>query len=331
MKLRSIFAFAASLIVSIGCSSPSPAAEGAKGLFFEQMENPAQKLNTGIQYWIELNRDGKFSKVNNKYTFRTGDKIRFHITSNIDGFAYILLSSGSRGEQSVLFPEPHEDNKIQRGKDYSLPRDGFLTFDEHPGIEKVSLLLSRMPTDATAYLNKSRDPDRTLVASAATGSKDLVPSKILLSYTQQSAAAATTKPNILSSDAGKTKVATAEADKAKVAGGDTSKTKVAGSDSGKTKVATTESAKTKTDPGVTRASSPAKDKTAAPQSPAARRKRLPAQKIAVAGGKPEKTRQPAAPQPTGADDSGDVDDGVVTVVYNDPSGVLTLEVDLQHM
>src|SRR5262249_41710353 len=149
---------------------------------------------------------------------------------------YILLSSGSRGEQSVLFPEPHEDNKVERGKDISLPREGYLTFDEHPGIEKVSLLLSRMPTDATAYLNKTRDEDRTLVASAAIGSKDLIPSKILLSYSQQSAvAAASTKSKLVTDDGTKTKVATEDTDKSKPAAASASKTKVASTEAGKTK------------------------------------------------------------------------------------------------
>jgi len=317
MKLRSILAFSASLAVTFACSMPSKADEsGAKGLFFEQMENPAQKLNTGIQYWIELNRDGKFLKVNNKYTFQTGDRIRFHVTSNIDGYAYILLSSGSRGEQSVLFPEPHEDNKVQRGKDISLPREGFLTFDEHPGIEKVSLLLSRMPMDATAYLNKTRDEERTLVASAATGSKDLIPSKILLSYTPQSAVAAAAKTKPVSDDPGKTKVATSDVDK----------TKVAGADSSKTKASTAESHKEKTEPKASHAGGSSKSKTSQAPTAGTRHKRLPQQKIAVGGTQADQPDKPAASKPAPGDE-----EGVVTVVYNDPSGVLTLEVDLQHM
>ncbi|HNM50339.1 MAG TPA: DUF4384 domain-containing protein [Candidatus Obscuribacter sp.] len=157
--------------------------EGAKGLFFQQLERPTESINTGLRYWIELKRGGTVSRVTNKTQFKTGDSIRFHVRSNIDGYAYILLSCGSREERSVLFPDPHvvENNKLERGKEYALPSDGYLTFDENPGTEKLTLLLSRSPINAEAYLSR---PQRqvTMIASAQTGSKDLVPAKIYVSY-----------------------------------------------------------------------------------------------------------------------------------------------------
>ena len=156
---------------------------GAKGLFFEQLEKPSQNLNTGIRYSIELKRNGKTKRVSNKFQFRTGDSIRFHVTSNINGFAYILLSSGSRGEQSVLFPDEStkETNRVERGKEYVMPGKGFLTFDENPGTEKLTLLLSRSPINASAYMQK-HDRPVTMIASAETGAKDLVPARIYVAY-----------------------------------------------------------------------------------------------------------------------------------------------------
>lgn len=156
---------------------------GAKGLFFEQLEKPSQNLNTGIRYSIELKRNGKTQRVSNKFQFRTGDSIRFHVTSNINGFAYILLSSGSRGEQSVLFPDEStkESNRVERGKEYVMPGKGFLTFDENPGTEKLTLLLSRSPINASAYMQK-HDRPVTMIASAETGAKDLVPARIYVAY-----------------------------------------------------------------------------------------------------------------------------------------------------
>jgi len=156
---------------------------GAKGLFFEQLEKPSQNLNTCIRYSIELKRNGKTQRVSNKFQFRTGDSIRFHVTSNINGFAYILLSSGSRGEQSVLFPDEStkETNRVERGKEYVMPGKGFLTFDENPGTEKLTLLLSRSPINASAYMQK-HDRPVTMIASAETGAKDLVPARIYVAY-----------------------------------------------------------------------------------------------------------------------------------------------------
>lgn len=178
---------AVSLAVALGVAISSGVyaqeQSGAKGLFFEQLEKPTESLNTGLRYWIELKRGNNVTRVSNKFQFKTNDSIRFHVRSNIDGYAYILLSSGSRGEQSVLFPDSRaaENNKVDRGKDYALPSDGYLTFDENPGLEKLTLLLSRSPMDAQAYLQKPQK-EVTMIASAQTGSKDLVPARIYVSY-----------------------------------------------------------------------------------------------------------------------------------------------------
>ncbi|MBP9094739.1 DUF4384 domain-containing protein [bacterium] len=174
-------AVALGVVISTGVYAQEQS--GAKGLFFEQLEKPTESLNTGLRYWIELKRGNNVTRVSNKFQFKTNDSIRFHVRSNIDGYAYILLSSGSRGEQSVLFPDNRaaENNKVDRGKDYALPSDGYLTFDENPGLEKLTLLLSRSPMDAQAYLQKPQK-EVTMIASAQTGSKDLVPARIYVSY-----------------------------------------------------------------------------------------------------------------------------------------------------
>src|ERR1700733_2217267 len=85
---------------------------GAKGLYFNQLKNPTENLNLGMTYWIERVRKGKTEQVSNKTPFYSGDQIKFHVRPNVDGFAYILLTSGSQGEQSVLFPNDKlkEDN-----------------------------------------------------------------------------------------------------------------------------------------------------------------------------------------------------------------------------
>lgn len=181
------FSLIMTALLGLSLSTPGYALDenqdkGAKGLFYEQLASPSKNLNTGVQYWIKLNRDGKKVRVTNKQEFRSGDQIWFCIKSNVKGYAYILLSDGSRGEQSVLFPDPSvsESNKIYPGKTYTLPSQGALTFDENPGLEKVTLLVSRHPIDAQAYLNKPNQ-QQTLIASAMTGSKDLVPAKVLVS------------------------------------------------------------------------------------------------------------------------------------------------------
>src|SRR5271169_2328622 len=107
MSMRSLTSVMAALILS-GIASGALGDEAApdadrfkdaKGLFFEQLSKPSESLNLGMTYWIERVRKGKTEKVNNKSPFYSGDQIKFHVKSNVDGFAYILLKSGSRGEQ----------------------------------------------------------------------------------------------------------------------------------------------------------------------------------------------------------------------------------------
>ncbi|HEY9732444.1 MAG TPA: DUF4384 domain-containing protein [Drouetiella sp.] len=156
----------------------------AKGLFRKQLDQPKEALNIGLHYWVELTRKGNSQRVSNKYAFKTGDQIQFHIRPNIDGYAYVVMRSGSRGESSVLFPDPAhgDDNRVEHGIDYALPSSSeSFEFDQNPGTEKITLLLSRHPINAQAYLAKPADSP-TVIASAVTGSKDLVPSQVFVAY-----------------------------------------------------------------------------------------------------------------------------------------------------
>lgn len=159
-------------------AAPSGKVEGAKDLFYKQMDKPQLAMNTGVQYWIELHRKGQVLKVSNKTEFFSGDKIRFHIKPNIDGYVYVLLKSGSRGNRDVLFPvAKYDNNHIVHGRDIAIPEreNDLLEFDNDPGIENVGIVLSRRPINAQEYLNKTKP---VVIASGIEGSKDLVPSRI---------------------------------------------------------------------------------------------------------------------------------------------------------
>jgi hypothetical protein len=172
--------------LALGQMAPAPAAQtgkkdGAKDLFYQQLEKPQLAMNTGLQYWIELHRKGQVLKVSNKTEFYSGDKIRFHIRPNIDGYSYVLLKCGSRGNRDVLFPleKYKDDNRIARGRDIAIPTqpNDLLEFDNDPGVENVGIVLSRKPIDANQYLNKTQP---VVIASGISGSKDLVPSRVMV-------------------------------------------------------------------------------------------------------------------------------------------------------
>lgn len=165
-------------------SAPIPTDQkGAKGMFYEQLDRPTEKLNNGIQYWIELRRAGQTQAVSNKHAFKSGDQIRFHVISNTDGFAYVVLKEGSQGETALLFPDSRhaDDNRINAKQEYSIPSDDFLLFDQHPGTERVTLVLTRHLIEPTKFAPESIK-EKVVVASRPGGSKDLVPGSFVVAY-----------------------------------------------------------------------------------------------------------------------------------------------------
>ena len=154
----------------------------ARKAFAEQLNNPTSKMNIGLSYWIELTRDGKNFRSNNKYKFKSGDMIRFHILANADGFFYIVQKKGSSGAQGLLFPSKDTgmNNELKAGRDYAVPTTTALQFDAKPGTEDVALIFSRTRLEPEQYL----DPKllTCYVSSHQDGAKDLVPTRMQLSW-----------------------------------------------------------------------------------------------------------------------------------------------------
>lgn len=140
----------------------------------------------GIRYWIELRRHGQIKYVTNQQNFVSGDQIKFHVQPTVDGFAYIVLRSGSQGEQAVLFPleRSKDNNKLHQKVDYALPADDWLTFDAHPGTEKVSLIFSKSPIDGQKVIAATTGSANHVVIKANSGSKDLIPAHTTVVYQQ---------------------------------------------------------------------------------------------------------------------------------------------------
>lgn len=134
------------LVLSSTCSMPCLAEDQlARDMYYQQLNEPTRHSNTGFRYWIELVRSGHTSRVNSRKHFRSGDQIKFHIASNIDGFAHIVLVGGSTGAKSVLFPVPGKDvsNAVRRGHECTVPANGYLVFDNNKGCEHLQIALSR--------------------------------------------------------------------------------------------------------------------------------------------------------------------------------------------
>lgn len=136
-----------------------------------------------INFWIELNRDNKTFRCNNKMEFKTGDKIRFHLIPETDGYAYLVMKAGTTGKSDVLFPNAKygTQNYLNHGKDYPIPAVGWMQFDQHPGTEQLGLVFANVKVDVTPESLKNRTLT-AFVSHDQSGSKDLCPTRMKLSW-----------------------------------------------------------------------------------------------------------------------------------------------------
>lgn len=99
----------------------------------------------GVQYQILVDREFAAQAVLETSTFRSGEKFRLQITPQQDCYAY-LLNCGSSGAYKVLFPLPQINggsNFISADQSVMIPPAGGYQFDEHSGLERLVLCVSR--------------------------------------------------------------------------------------------------------------------------------------------------------------------------------------------
>lgn len=151
--MRSLLKYATFLMIGTFLTGTSVIAQkqGAKALFYKRRDPqtgmvkvnqaPADKVKyVGIHYWIELEGVGP---VTANRTFYTGDRIRLHVRSNVDGYLSLwTLDSSGRGE--LLFPQPGQaegDNFVKADTEYVTP--GFIKFAPPAQEERLVIFFSR--------------------------------------------------------------------------------------------------------------------------------------------------------------------------------------------
>lgn len=162
--MRRLILLSAGMIVSFSLFAQQEPPKGAKVLFLDTQSgrmtmpkvsrsSPKPSSNsldvpaiTGLMYYLELvTPSGELVRVNSNRTFRSGEKFRLHVSSNIDGWLTILQSQdGGRFEK--LFPTsslPGSASNIRKGVDTVLPAaGGWFKFDERPGEIRLLMMLT---------------------------------------------------------------------------------------------------------------------------------------------------------------------------------------------
>lgn len=170
-RSRVLFSLVALLSLATGGYLPVRADNLAKDMYYQQLNEPTRATNKGFRYWIELQRQGQTSRVNNRFRFRTGDRIKFHVSPNIDCYAHIVLVGGTTGNKAVLFPIAGKDptNYVRRGTETTIPSTSFLQFDNNPGCEHLQVVLALRKL-SQAELLKTSVPQVSISPSGGTTS-----------------------------------------------------------------------------------------------------------------------------------------------------------------
>jgi Domain of unknown function (DUF4384) len=112
----------------------------------------------GIAYWVEWQSPGAApTRIADpsRFVFRSGDRIRFHVKTNVPGYLYVV-NRGSSGRDTMLFPYvgmPDRLNRVEGQKDYAIPPRGWIMFDNQPGEEVLLFAIS--PNSLTNLLEAS--------------------------------------------------------------------------------------------------------------------------------------------------------------------------------
>jgi hypothetical protein len=144
-------------MVDPGTANPRTAshAESAVQLVAENGYGAAPHLvrtsesRLGLRYSVLLlGSDGQYAEVGPGTIFHSGDHIRLSLMANEPGYLYVI-QQGSSGAWSPIFPKagsPPDASKIQQGVLQEIPSGTrSFQFDEHPGEEKLFVILSKTP------------------------------------------------------------------------------------------------------------------------------------------------------------------------------------------
>jgi hypothetical protein len=111
----------------------------------------------GTKVTIELMRGEKHSFVKPDYKFRSGDQIRIRMKTNFEGYISVL-NLGSSGNVNLLYPVQGHDNYVIPTQDYQIPQgDGWIIFDNQPGTEIISVIMSEDELEGLNSLDNNSD------------------------------------------------------------------------------------------------------------------------------------------------------------------------------
>jgi hypothetical protein len=132
---------------------PTPAPASGGGTTSANKKKDLPRMGLGLTLFMR-NSNGLAVRTDPTHAFREGDHVRFLLETNADGYFYVFNTTDG-GPPVMIYPDPELDdagNYIQAHVPFELPsslaaeeRLRWLTFDKHPGAEKLYFVFTREP------------------------------------------------------------------------------------------------------------------------------------------------------------------------------------------
>jgi hypothetical protein len=127
---------------------------------------------SGLMYWIELVRpSGEAVRVTSDRVFHSGERIRLHLTGNIDGDVAVYQRADD-GKAMMLFPDVRVNGGsavVAKGAATVVPSEStWFRFDDRVGVERITVILTPRPMRYEA-------PARPTLVAAARNYDELRP------------------------------------------------------------------------------------------------------------------------------------------------------------
>jgi len=132
---------------------PAPGAVTAGGTTSGTSRKGLSRMGLGLTLFMR-DSNGLAVRTDPTHAFHKGDHVRLLLETNADGYLYIFNTTDG-GTPVMIYPDPELDeagNYIQAHVPFEIPssvaaeeRLRWLTFDEHPGAEKLYFVFTREP------------------------------------------------------------------------------------------------------------------------------------------------------------------------------------------
>jgi len=110
-------------------------------------ESPSVETPLGVRYSVLKYTGQEAVEVSPKTRFHSGDRIQLKVQFNDDGYLY-LVHQGTSGAWQLMYPSPrtaHGGNAVVAGREYKIPEISLMRFGGERGVEKLFLVVSRVP------------------------------------------------------------------------------------------------------------------------------------------------------------------------------------------